>query len=223
MTAPDLLPWVYAFLTSYVLIAPFVVWLRPRFLTLVLGGTILAAAALFLEVEVSGALSPVVADVLVLVALGPLIEETLKFLASGATGANFASAAGAGIGFAATENALYFWAAWGGPLDALIFLIAIRAMTDPLLHSTAATLSTLTWRGRAWGFPAAVALHASWNMATLVYVLVNPTEGLVLLAVAGFSVFGIMLLLRRSTTVRDELDNAYRLRPWSGTEAYAGA
>jgi hypothetical protein len=60
-------------------------------------------------------------------------------------------------------------------------------------------------------------------MATLVYVLVNPTEGLVLLAVAGFSVLGIMLLLRRSPSVRDELDNAYRLRPWSGAEAYAGA
>ena len=223
MSDATLLPWVYAFVVSFVLAAPFIVWLKPRLSTLFLGATVLAAVALLIELEASAALPSVVADVLVRVALGPLTEEVLKFLASGATGANFASAAGAGIGFAATENALYFWAAWGGPVDSLIALIAIRAATDPLLHSTAATLSTLTWRGRAWGFPAAVALHMSWNMATLVYVLVDPLAGLLLLATAGLAVLGIMLLLRRSVAVRDELDNAYRLHPWSGTETYVGA
>ena len=60
-------------------------------------------------------------------------------------------------------------------------------------------------------------------MATLVYVLVDPLAGLLLLATAGLAVLGITLLLRRSVAVRDELDNAYRLHPWSGTETYVGA
>ena len=148
--------------------------------------------------------------------IGPLTEEVLKFLASGALGANFASAAGVGIGLAASENALYIWAAWGGPLDALVLLIAIRAATDPLLHSTAATLSTLTWRGRVWGFPAALVLHMAWNTATLVYVLVDPLAGLLLLLAAGLAVLGITLLLRRSSVVRDGLDNTTWHHAWTG-------
>ena len=223
MTLGVLLPWVYAFLVSYVLVAPFVAWLRPNWYAFAAGATLVAVAALFIELAAESALSPLVAATIVLVLIGPLTEEALKFLTSGALGANFASAAGAGIGFAATENALYFWAAWGGPVDSLLALIAIRAASDPLLHSTACTLSTLTWRGRTWGFPAAVALHMSWNLATLVYVLVDPLAGLLLLATAGLAVLGIMLLLRRSVAVRDELDNAYRLHPWSGTESYVGA
>ena len=223
MTLAVLLPWVYALLVSYVLVAPFVAWLRPNWYALAAGATLVAVAALFIELAAESALSPLVAATIVLVIIGPLTEEVLKFLASGSAGANFASAAGAGIGFAATENALYFWAAWGGPLDTLILLIAIRAATDPLLHSTATTLSTLTWRGHAWGFPAAVALHMSWNIATLVYVLVDPLAGLLLLLAAGLAVLAIMLLLRRSVAVREELDNAYRLHLWSGTETYVEA
>ncbi len=212
-----LLPWIYAFLTSYVLVAPFVAWLRPRWTALALGATVLSGAALVIELLVQGALSPVIAATVVLVLIGPVTEELLKFFASGATGANFASAAGAGIGFAATENALYFWAAWGEPLTALLALIAIRALTDPLLHSTACTLSTLTWRGRWWGLPAAILLHMSWNFATLVYVAVDPTAGLLLLLAAGLAVLGIMLILRRSPVIQEELDNRTVLHPLSGS------
>ena len=214
-----LMPWVYSFVVSYILVAPFVAWLRPNWYASAAGATLVAVAALFIELAAESAVSPLVAATIVLVVIGPLTEEVLKFLTSGALGANFASAAGVGIGFAASENALYFWAAWGSPLDALILLIAIRATTDPLLHSTATTLSTLTWRGEPWGFPAGLALHMSWNFATLVYVLVDPLAGLLLLLAAGLAVLGIMLLLRRSPIVRDELDNSTRLHAWTGEVA----
>ena len=222
MTLTDLAPWAWAFLTSYVLVAPFVAWLRPNYWGIALGATAVAIAALFIELLAGDAVSPLIAAAVVLVVIGPLTEETLKFLASGSLGANFASAAGVGIGFAASENALYFWAAWGSPLDSLILLIAIRAATDPLLHSTATTLSTLTWRGRPWGFPAGLALHMSWNFATLVYVLVDPLAGLLLLLAAGLAVLGIMLLLRRSPVVRVDLDNSTWLHAWSGAVALRG-
>ncbi|HEV2317528.1 MAG TPA: PrsW family glutamic-type intramembrane protease [Thermoplasmata archaeon] len=212
-----LLPAVEAFLLAFVLTAPFVVWLRPRLLTFATGATLVALGALVIEVEVGSALAPLIADTVVLVFIAPVTEELLKFGASGATGANFSTAAGAGIGFAATENAVYFLAAWNEPVSYLVALVAIRAATDPLLHATASTLSTLTWHGTPWGLPAAIALHASWNTATLLYVLIDPTAGLALLAAAGIAVLGVLLLLRKSPDVGWELSNDWRIHPWTGT------
>jgi RsiW-degrading membrane proteinase PrsW (M82 family) len=214
---------VAAFAVAFALTAPFIAWLRPRPLTFAIGASVLALAALVAELEVQNGLPVLFADVLILVLFGPIIEELLKFGASGFTGANFSTAAGAGIGFAATENAVYFLAAWSvDTTTQLALLILVRAATDPILHSTACTLSTLSWRGRLWGLPAAVVLHATWNLATLVYAAIDPTAGLVLFGAFGASLFGLMLLLRRSPVLREELSNDYRLHPISGGETYVG-
>ena len=219
----DLVSTSEALLTSFVLVVPFAVWLRPRLLSLAGGATFVALAALLVEVLVQNALQPLYAAAIVLVFVAPLVEELLKFLDSGLTGANYASAAGAGIGFAATENGLYFLAAWGEPLTYLVALIAIRAATDPLLHVTATTLSTLSWHGRPWGLPAGIALHATWNTVALVEIYIDPVVGLVLLAAAGIAVLGILLLLRRSPDLRDTLDDQWRMNPWSGSLLSVGA
>ena len=212
-----------SFLTAFVLVVPFVVTLRPRALSLAGGATFVALAALLVEVLVQNALQPLYAAAIVLVFVAPLTEEFLKFLDSGLTGANYASAAGAGIGFAATENALYFLAAWGEPLSYLVALVAVRAATDPLLHVTTTTLTTLSWHGRSWGLPAGVALHALWNAVALVEVYIDPTVGLLLLGAAGFTVLGILLLLRRSPDIRDTLDDRWRMNPLTGSLLSAGA
>ena len=73
---------------------------------------------------------------------------------------------------------------------------------------------TIACRG---GLPAAIALHAAWNTATLIYVLVDPTAGLVLLAAAGIAVLGVLLALRRSPDTRSTLSNTWRMNPWTGT------
>lgn len=112
----------------------------------------------------------------------------------GADGANFASAAGVGMGLAASENALCCWATWGSPLDSRVLLMAIRVAVDPLRRPTATALSTRTWRGR----PSTM----SWNFALLVYVLVDPLAGL--------------LRLRRSPAVPADLDD------WTGRDAGTG-
>ena len=219
----DLVPDAEAFLTSFVLVGPFVTVLRPRRLSFAAGATFAALAALLVEVLVQNALQPLYAAAIVLVFVAPLTEELLKFLDSGLTGANYASAAGAGIGFAATENALYFLAAWGEPLTYLVALIAVRAATDPLLHVTTTTLTTLSWHGRPWGLPAGIALHALWNTVALIEVVLDPTVGLLLLGTAGFAVLGTLLLLRRSPDVRDTLDDRWRMNPWTGSLLSAGA
>lgn len=213
----NLAPAVEAFLASFVLVGPFVAVLRPRRLSFAAGATFVALVALLVEVLVQNALSPLYAAEVVLVFVAPLTEELLKFFDSGLSGANYASAAGAGIGFAATENALYFLAAWGEPLTYLVSLIAVRAATDPLLHATATTLTTLSWHGRPWGLPAGIALHALWNTVALIEVVIDPTVGLLLLGAAGFAVLGILLLLRRSPDVRNTLDDRWRMSPWSGS------
>jgi RsiW-degrading membrane proteinase PrsW (M82 family) len=212
-----------AFLVSFVLVAPFVAFLRPRLLSLTAGATLVALGSLVVEFLVQDALSPLYASAVVLVLVAPPVEELLKFLASGATGANFASASGAGIGFAATENALYFVALWGEPTALLVAFIALRAVTDPLLHATASTLTTLTWHGRTWGLPSGIALHMVWNTAALLEMLVDPSVGLALIAFATVSVAGILVSLRRSQLVRDTLDDRWRMDPWTGALRVAGS
>ena len=219
----DLTPVAEAFLLAFVLTAPFVAWLRPRPLSYATGATLVALGALLVEVLVQDTLDPAIAAAVVLVFVAPLTEELLKFLDSGVTGANFASASGAGIGFAATENALYFFAAWGEPLGFLITLIAVRAASDPLIHLTATSLSTLTWHGKPWGLPAALALHALWNTVALVEGYIDPTLGLVLLGAAGFAVLGILLLIRRDPDVQQTLSDDWRMNPWTGSLRPASA
>lgn len=205
-----------AFLTSFVLVTPFVAFLRPRRLSLAAGATLVALGALLVEFLVQSALSPLYATAIVLVLVAPPTEELLKFTASGLTGANFASAAGAGIGFAATENALYFLAAWGEPTPSLAAFIALRAVTDPLLHATASTLTTLSWHGRTWGLPSGLALHMLWNTLALLEVSIDPTVGLVLLVTGGVAILGILWRLRRNLDVRESLADAWRMNPWTG-------
>ncbi|MGH9918754.1 MAG: PrsW family glutamic-type intramembrane protease, partial [Nitrososphaerales archaeon] len=191
--------------------------LRPRLLSLAAGATLVALAALLIEALVQSALNPAIATAVVLVFVAPLTEELLKFLDSGVTGANFASASGTGIGFAATENALYFFAAWGEPLTYLVALVALRAVTDPLIHITATTLTTLSWHGRPWGLPGGLALHALWNAVALVEVYIDPVLGLVLLGASGLVVLGILLLARRSPDIRRTLSDGWRMNPWTGS------
>ena len=219
----DLTPAAGAFVVAFVLTAPFVAWLRPRPLSYAMGATLVALAALLVEVLVQDALNPAIAATVVLVFVAPLTEELLKFMGSGVTGANFGSASGTGMGFAATENALYLFAAWGEPLSFLVALIAVRAATDPLIHVTATSLATLSWHGRPWGLPAGLTLHALWNAVALVEVYIDPTLGLVLLGAAGFVVLGFLLLVRRSPDIQQTLSDEWRMNPWTGSLLPASA
>ena len=84
-----------AFLVSFVLVAPFVAFLRPRVLSLTAGATLVALGALVVEFLAQDALSPLYASAVILVLVAPPVEELLKFFVSEATGANFASASAA--------------------------------------------------------------------------------------------------------------------------------
>ena len=212
----DLIAAVEAFLVSFVLIAPFVAFLRPRLISLAAGATLVALGALVLEFVIQSRLSPLYAEAVVLVLIAPPVEELLKFIVSGFTGANYGSAAGAGIGFAATENALYFLAAWGEPTGALAAFVAVRAITDPLVHTTATTLTTTSWHGRTWGLPAGLALHMLWNTAALAEIFVDPTAGFALVGGMTGAIFAILYVLRHSESIGGILSDSYRMNGWTG-------
>ncbi len=215
----DLTAAFWAFLISYILVTPFLVFLRGRLLSFAAGATAVALAALLIESAVQGLAGPVYGPSFVLVMFAPLAEELLKFGVSGATGRDYRSAAGVGAGFAATENGLYFLAAWVEPTQTLAALIAVRVVTDPLLHITASTLATLSWRGHPYGLPLAILLHMGWNSATLVFGLLQPDPAVLLLLAAVLTVLGILVAIYRQPTLRSALrPRSSRGYPWTGIE-----
>jgi hypothetical protein len=215
----DLTAAFWAFTLGYLLVTPFLVFLRGRVLAFAAGGTVVALAAILVEGVVQGLAGPLYGPAFVLVMFAPLTEELLKFGVSGATGQDYRSAAGVGAGFTASENAVYFLAAWGEPTASLVALIAVRALTDPLLHITASTMATLTWRGRPYGLPLAVLLHMGWNSTTLMLAFLQPAPAVLLLLAAGLTVLGILVWLRRQPSLRSALrPRVHRDLPWAAFE-----
>lgn len=213
---------VLAFATSYVLVSPFWVVLRPRPFSFVLGATLVAAIALVLELAFQLGSGAYAGDPILVVLVAPLIEELLKFGVSGGTGANYASAAGAGLGFAASENGLYFFAAWGDPIASLLLLVGIRAVTDPLLHSTTTTIATATFHGRWWALPAAIAVHVLWNTTSVVAGSLDFVPALVLIGSAALALTALALLVRRSPVLAEDLSDHRRLNPLTGVFTSTG-
>jgi RsiW-degrading membrane proteinase PrsW (M82 family) len=202
------------FALSFALVSPFYFVLRARLLAFVAGATIVAIGALLFEFLALRAAGDLAGPTLVLLLVAPVVEEVLKFSVSIPTGANYRSAAGAGAGFAGTENGIYFLAAWGEPTATLLVLVAVRALTDPLLHVTTCTLTTSSWRGHPAAFPAGILLHIGWNVLALFVTEVDPVLGVLLLAGASLTLLGIYLLARRSRSIEEAMAGPPRV-PWT--------
>ena len=120
---------------------------RPRLISLILGALPVSLAAVLIESMIISVFSAFV----FLVVLAPIIEELLKFSAT-AYRRDMYAGLGVGLGFALSENALYFGSFMSaGALVSLTFLavfILLRGMADPVLHLFTTALSTGTWRKR---------------------------------------------------------------------------
>ena len=172
----ELLEFAAPFALSFALVSPFYFALRARLLTFIAAATIVAVAAYFLELAAENAAGDLAGPTIVLLLVAPVTEELLKLGVSVPTGATYESSAGAGAGFAATENGLYFLAAWSEPTTTLIVLVAVRALTDPLLHITTCTLTSSSWRGEPWALPAGILVHIGWNAMSLFVLEVNASD-----------------------------------------------
>ena len=171
---------------------------RPRLKSLILGALPVSFAAVLIE----SAIIPVFSAFVFLVILAPIIEEALKFGAT-AYRRDMYAGLGVGLGFALSENALYFGSFMSaGALVSLSFLLSfmlLRGLADPVLHSFTAALSTGTWRTRRprWlGY--SILIHAGYNFAAFVglssLAVIAPADALITIALlAAFT-----LWLRRS-------------------------
>jgi hypothetical protein len=215
----ELLELAAPFALSFALVSPFYFVLRARLLTFLAAATVIAALAYVLELVAETAAGDLAGPTIVLLLVAPVTEELLKFGISVPTGASYETAAGAGGGFAATENGLYFLAAWSEPTTALIMLVAVRALTDPLLHITTCTLTTSSWRGEPWALPAGILLHIGWNAASLVALEVNAELGVILVVASTIILLGIYATSRRAPSIESGLSGRPASFPWTGAGA----
>lgn len=169
---------------------------RPRTLSVLLGAVPVSIAALFLELAAFAYVSIFMA----LVIVSPLVEELLKFLAS-RHGRDTAAGLGTGLGFALTENALYFGAFLQTHYSILYLLgfLFMRGATDPVLHSFTSSTSVASWQtGKIRFILLAVLLHGLYNLAALAggsnLELLLPATG----AVAILMLTGSLLSLKPS-------------------------
>ena len=201
-------------------------------------GALVGSSALLLPAEL---LSPEWAEILGPVVVAPLIEEPAKaaFLlfvlwhrAFDTTTDGFVYGAAAGLGFAATENLLYFWGAAGSG-DPMMWAqtVVIRTFFSAVVHATASALigAGLGWaRFRGWlgalfavplGFLLGMSVHAMWNgLLTLDGQLGGGGEGqwamlaFVLLPVSAALTFTSfqLCLFDESRTIRRQLEDEAR-------------
>jgi RsiW-degrading membrane proteinase PrsW (M82 family) len=142
------------FLSSFMLL------FRPKIISLILGGSAVAFIAVISENFILGWTS----DVFLLLIAAPVIEETLKLLAT-AYGRKIRNAIGVGLGFAIVENTFYLAVVLSSfSVNIAIPFIIARAVGDPLLHSSATSISVGSWQGSKSALPEAIGLHFLYNL-----------------------------------------------------------
>ena len=148
---------------------------QPRLIEIMIGLSLVSAAAVILESYLFTALG----TLLGLLVVAPVLEEILKFSATFRK-RDAGAGIGVGLGFALTENVLYFHSFISGIqlssilsisfISSQIFIfILMRGAFDPLLHSTLSGLSVRTWqKGKRFWLPVAIGLHATYNLAAII-------------------------------------------------------
>ena len=171
---------------------------------IVIGSIPISIAAIILESYLFSYLGMLLG----LLVVAPVLEEALKF-AGTARKRDVGSGLGIGLGFALTENLLYFHSFLSGDsissivsvsfISSQIFLfIAVRGAFDPLLHSTLTGLSVRTWqKGRRFWLLASIGLHVAYN-----FVAVIGMTNISFLVAADAAIIGpaLFLLLRNART-----------------------
>lgn len=198
---------------------------------MVYGGTFAVAAAVVLETLAQMALfmpasplsrgfgpfDPTLEGLLLAIIIAPVVEELVKstgvFTVYGRLNEiedGIIYGAAVGLGFAVTENVLYFVVALSQGIDVLFLTVLIRSVTSMVLHLSASSISgygisrsrILGGHGRSAGWlryvAIAIVLHASFNLlASLGDIFSSNADvlslvGLVLVFILANVAFGIM-------------------------------
>ena len=146
------------------LLSSFMLLFRPNIVSLIIGGSVVAFVAIISENFILDFTS----EVFLLLIAAPVIEEISKLLAT-VYGKHIRNAIGVGLGFAVVENALYLAVVLSSySANVAIPFIMARAIGDPLLHSTSASVSVRSWIGSKSALPKAIGLHFLYNLWAVV-------------------------------------------------------
>ena len=127
--------------------------------------------------------------VLSLILIAPIVEESTKFAAT-SYGKRISNGLGVGLGFALSENALYFHTFLSVYSLSIVIIsyIILRGLGDPLLHQFTAGLDSRTWEKSNPGWiGVAMATHIGYNfaaivMASLTTIFMYPIMGVEIIA-----------------------------------------
>lgn len=142
---------------------PLILWLKPRLTSIFIGVLFVATIAVLIEFFVQRYV-----DILIFLLIAvPATEESLKFVST-IKHRDPSSAYGSGIGFAISENFLYFLTFLGNPT--LILLMIMRSISDPTLHSLTTRMDVGTWRKNRMGLAEGFLVHSSWNLFSILII-----------------------------------------------------
>ena len=169
----DIMEWILvssmsaAFIALYYAVDLTIFKQKPSLVSLLIGLTAVAAVSYYAETYLYTLSFSLVLSLLF---IAPIIEELTKFSAT-FYGKQIRNSLGVGLGFALSENALYFHTFFSiySLLMMIISYIILRGLGDPLLHQFTAGLDSKTWeKGNPAWIGIAMATHISYNLAAII-------------------------------------------------------
>ena len=206
----DLISWVEtfsisaAFVAMYYAIFAFVLKQKPNLISIIIGASGVAIASYFIETYLYYLFFSIFIS---LVFIAPVVEELFKFSAT-IYGKQIRNGLGVGLGFALSENALYFHDFFANFVTLVIIYLIMRGFADPLLHSFTASLDAKTWEKRnpIW-LIGSIGTHMGYNflavlMATITFL---PDIYIIVLAEIIMLFAGIFFVTRKKEVLEKEI------------------
>jgi len=140
---------------------------KPDLISLLIGLGPVAFISYFAETYLYTLSFSLILSVLI---IAPVIEELTKFAAT-TYGRKIRNGLGVGLGFALTENALYFHTFFSMYSLSVIVIsyIILRGLGDPLLHQFTAGFDSKTWeKGNPAWIGIAMATHIGYNFVAII-------------------------------------------------------
>jgi len=175
----DIIEWILVFSISAAFVALYyavdllLFRQKPDLISLLIGLGPVASISYIAETYLYNLSSSLVLSLLL---IAPLIEELTKFSAT-FYGKQTRNGLGVGLGFALTENALYFHTFFSMYSLSMVIIsyIILRGLGDPLLHQFTAGIDAKTWEKSNPGWIGiAMATHIGYNFAAIVMASMAP-------------------------------------------------
>jgi hypothetical protein len=202
----DIIGWIEtfsisaSFISLYYAIDFLIFKQKPDLLSLIIGLGLVAFISYVAETYIYSLSLNLVLNLLL---VAPVIEELSKFGAT-AYGKKIRNGLGVGLGFALSENALYFHAflSISSLSTIIISYIILRGLGDPLLHQFTAGLDSKTWeKGNPAWMGIAMAIHVGYNFAAIIMASLTPVF---IYPIMAGEIIALIIATRFLTRIKEE-------------------